>query len=460
MLSDSRLDRRTRRLCGVIVLGAFATGLDVSVVNVGLADIGADLGAPLSQTQWVATAYLLALALSLPVAGWLARRHGTGVIWLNALAAFTVASALCALAPGIGLLIAARVLQGLAGGVLIPAGQTILGQAVGPERLGRVMGALGIVVGAAPALGPFVGGLILTGLSWHWLFVINLPIGVVGVVLGRRMIPHGVATPAVRLHRSGVILATAGLPLVMFGMTQWGDAGKLTPTVGAALAAGVVILVAFVVVSRRAENPLMDLSLYGVRGFRVGSVAALFSGALVFGSGLVFTLYFQLARDLDALATGLNLLGAALATAVCAPFTGRWIDRYGPGPVALAGGFLAMVGSGALTVLPTTAPLVVVQPLLVVFGAAVSLTAMPAGVAAYKAVRTDQLPDGVTQVNVLQRVGGSFGGAIFAVLIATRVADPQNAFQVAFGALLVVSGCAAVAGWYLMRATATRRADP
>ncbi len=165
------------RLAYVIVFGAFMAGLDTSLMTVGLATIAHDLHGSLTSAQWVSSGYLVALAAVLPVCGWLGRRIGAGRLWLIALAAFTVLSGLCALAPSLPALIVARVLQGAAGGLLVPAGQTVLGRAAGPGRMGRVMNTAGIAVVLAPAIGPTIGGLLIENLSWHWLFLVNVPVG-------------------------------------------------------------------------------------------------------------------------------------------------------------------------------------------------------------------------------------------------------------------------------------------
>jgi EmrB/QacA subfamily drug resistance transporter len=447
------VDRRTWRLCWVVVLGAAASGLDASIVNVGLAPLGRALDAPLPLVQWVASAYLLALAVSLPLAGWLGRRYGGGRVWLAALAAFTLASLACALAPDVELLIAARVVQGLAGGVLIPAGQTILGQAVGPERLGRVMGVLGIAVSAAPALGGLAGGLVLHALPWPWLFLVNLPVGAAGLLLGLRLVPRGTPSRAGPPHGPGLALVTLGLPALVLALTRWGETGGLPADAVAAGVVGTVALAAFVQVSRRAAHPLLNLALFRNTTFRAGALTAFFSGALIFGSGVAHALYFQLGRGQDPLHAGLSLLGVAGATAVAAPLTGRWVDRAGPPRVALTGGLLAMASTAPMAFLPLDVPLLALQPLLVAYGVAVGLAGMPAGVAAYKAVTAEELPDAITLVNILQRVGGSLGGAVCAVLIAARGAGTADGFQAAFTALLVC-GAGASAGAVLMRRAA------
>src|SRR5215469_6280356 len=177
------------RLAAVVVLGAFMSNLDTSVVNVGLDRIGVGMHSTLGSAQWVASGYLLALAAAMPVTGWLTRRFGAGWLWLGTLAAFTLTSAACATASTMSELIMLRVLQGLAGGMLIPAGQVMLARAAGPARMGRVMSTVGVAVVLAPVVGPVVGGLLISE-SWRWLFLINAPIGVAGLIAGFFVIPR------------------------------------------------------------------------------------------------------------------------------------------------------------------------------------------------------------------------------------------------------------------------------
>ncbi|WP_429517722.1 DHA2 family efflux MFS transporter permease subunit [Rhodococcus sp. BE178] len=455
---SDRIDARTWRLCWVIVLGAFASGLDASIVNVGMDSISHALGSSLAATQWVASGYLLALAVSLPLAGWLARRFGSRRLWLASLAAFTVASIGCAAAPTIELLIVARVLQGLAGGVLIPTGQTVLGQAVGPDRLGRVMGTLGIAVSAAPAIGSLLGGFILHSAAWPYLFLINIPIGVAGLLLGNRLLPRDVGSSTTSpLHRTGLGLISVGLPALVFAASRWGDAGQLAPDIVAAAGFAALALTAFVAVTLTSTHPLLNLKMFRVPGFRAGAVTAFFSGALIFGSGVLFALYFQVGRGQTPLDAGVSLLGFAGATAVTAPITGRWIDRRGPSRVALAGGVLAAATITVLTALPLNAPIWVLQPPLIVFGAAVNMVAMPAGITAYKSVSATHLPDAIAQINILQRIGGSLGGAICAVLVASNQTGLAAAFTRAHLALLVGSLGATTGAWLIYRATRPAR---
>jgi EmrB/QacA subfamily drug resistance transporter len=460
------LPRRVWLIAAVVALGAFAGQLDTSVVNVGLDTLTRDLGggggsAALAAAQWVANGYLLALAVTLPASGWLTRALGPTRLWLGAVTGFTVASALCALAGDLRWLIALRVLQGLFAGLVVPAGLTILGRAVGPDRLGRVMAGLGVAMTLAPTLGPTVGGLLLRVAGWPWLFWVNVPIGLVAVLLGLRHLPRGGAAPggAGRLDWPGLVLVSAGVPLVVYGATQWGAHGMpATPSVALPLLIGPLALAAFGVRSWRGANPVLDLRLYTIPAFAAAGAATAFTSAVVYGAGLLFPLWFQIARGVDPLDTGLLLIAMSVGNVVALPLTGRLVDRYGGGVVSLCGGVGAVL---------TTVPFALfdphvgdgwVQALLLVRGLAVAAAMMPPGASAYRAVTADQLPDATTGVNILMRVGGALGGAILAVVVTGGLPDGvAGAFHAAFWWLTGLSllGVAA-AGWL----TAAERRAP
>jgi EmrB/QacA subfamily drug resistance transporter len=462
--SAEELGWPTWRLALVIVFGAFTSGLDASLTAIGLDAIGADLGSELGLTQWVASSYLLALAVSLPVAGWLGRRIGVGRLWLTALTVFVAASGLCAAAPDIGSLLVLRVLQGLAGGLLIPAGQTVLGQAVGSHRLGRVMATLGIAVSLAPALGPVVGGLVLDSASWRWLFAINVPIGVLGIALGWRYVPHGRPGPAPRLDRLGLLLVSTGLPLLVLGLTTGSERRTLLAVDALGpLLLGAAALVWFVVHARRRREPLVDLGLFRDPVFAAATATGAFGGMLLFGTALLFPLYFQLAGGDDVVTTGLRLLGLGLGTAVALPFVGRGVDRLGGGVVATAGAAACVVATVPFAVLPPGTDPVLVQALLAFLGAAMAFAVVPSGIAAYKTVAPPQLGDATTIVNIVQRVGGALGSALFAVIVAGGLADgPHEAFRPAFWAVVAAAVLTLAAAVRLLTAqrAGSRRGRP
>lgn len=430
--AEDRLGWPVWRLALVIVFGAFASGLDASLTNIGLETISSDLHTGLDQAQWIATGYLVALAVSLPLCGWMGKRLGPGRLWLYALVAFTAASGLCAAAPDIGWLIGLRVVQGLAAGLLVPAGQTIIGQAVGARRLGRVMATLGIAAALAPTLGPVVGGLVLHSASWEWLFLINLPIGAIGLALGLRYVPRGERTSASTLDWKGFLLIGAGLPLVVYALTAWSSAGTLAPiSVLVPLLIGVAGLAGFVVRTRRRANPLLDLGLYRRPVYAAASGAAVFSGALMFGAALVFPLYFELLHHDGVIGTGLRMLALGVGTAVILPVAGRLTDRHGGGLVATWGSLFALMTTLAFVFVGADADAnpILIEALLVLLGMAVALTAVPPGIAAYQTVQPDQLPDATTQVNIVQRIGGAIGGSLYTVALTRALpSGAEHAF--------------------------------
>lgn len=278
--SLARIPRSVWRVAAVITSGAFMTGLDTSLVNVGISTIGRELGSDLASTQWVVSGYLLALAAALPAAGWLSRRFGAGRVWVGALAGFTVTSVLCAAAPSLALLVGARVLQGLAGGLLISTGISILAQLVGRQGMGRVLAITGVPTVLAPAIGPTVGAVLVDHLSWPWLFLINLPIGALGLVLGLKYVPTGHRVPAGRLDLLGLALAAAGVTALTYGITETAQRHTVTqPIVLSCLLGGIGALVAFVHRSLRVATPLLDLRVFSDRVFAAATGQTFFSGA-------------------------------------------------------------------------------------------------------------------------------------------------------------------------------------
>ncbi|KAA0024422.1 MDR family MFS transporter [Antrihabitans cavernicola] len=446
------------RLAVVVVFGAFMGTLDTSLVNIGLKSIGTDLHASLDSVQWVGSAYLLALAVSLPACSWVGTRIGVGRLWLTAMAGFTVTSAMCAFAPTIDWLIVARVVQGLTAGLLLPAGQTIIGQAAGPHRLGRVMSTVGIAVIVAPAIGPTVGGLMLEHLGWQWLFLINIPFGIVALVLGSRILPRGTVSAATPFDLGGFVAVSAGLSLTVYGLGEVGIRGTLaTPSTWIPLLAGAGALAIFGLRSARHAHPLLHLSLFRNPVFAAANVATVFSGASLFGAMLLLPLYFQQVHGEGMLATGLLLMSFGIGGIVAMPASGRLTDRYGGGIVATAGSALVVVSTVPFALLDLSANPVLVQALLFLRGIALGLASMPAITAAYASVSRDQLPDATSFVNGLQRVGGAVGAALLAVILYRGTISGlsiDSAFQHAFWWLTAAAVVATVASGWLWRTQA------
>ena len=451
------------RIAFVIVFGAFMAGLDTSLVNVGLNAIVHSLHGSLSSAQWVSSGYLIALAAALPVCGWLGRRIGAARLWCYSLAAFTLLSGLCAVSPSLSLLIVFRVLQGIAGGLLVPSGQTIIGRAAGSRRMGTVMNTAGIAVVLAPAIGPAIGGLLVAGLSWRWLFLVNLPIGVIALVAARRILPRDQPLDAGPLDVTGLVLLAAGVPLVIFGLIRASARQSLAhPAVLATLPVGVLALGLYLVHARRSrpgKPPILDLGLFADRTYAAAQVSVFFCGASLYGGLIVLPLYYQILRGLDVRETGLLLLAYGAGSAVSLRPGGVLTDRIGGGLTAVIGLVITILATVPFVLLGAHSNLVLVEALQFVRGVGVSFAGLPVMSSAYAIVDHDRLPDATVQASILQRIGGSLGSALFVVVLERHHPIDLAAFHSVFAWLTATAAFALLtSGWLAVEQR--RRANP
>src|ERR1017187_6236363 len=229
--ASDRIEPYVWKIAGVVILGMIMSILDTTIVNVALRTLGHDLHSSISQIQWVVTGYLLSLAAVIPVTGWAARRYGAKRVYMTSLVLFTAGSALCAVAGSTTSLVLFRVLQGVGGGMIMPVGQLIMAQIAGPKRMGRVMGIVAMPAMLAPILGPVVGGAILEKLHWSWIFLVNVPIGVIAFIFGWRMLPQTDSGDAGRLDVTGLGLLSGGAVAVVYGLSELGTNSSLTAPV-------------------------------------------------------------------------------------------------------------------------------------------------------------------------------------------------------------------------------------
>ncbi|WP_214321093.1 MDR family MFS transporter [Nonomuraea sediminis] len=422
-----RLEPSLVRMGLVLTLGAILAMLDTTIVNVGMDTMGRDLHGSLDQLQWVSTGYLLAVSMVMPLSGWVSERFGAKTMWLTSVALFVAGSALCGLAWSPESLIVFRVIQGVGGGMMQPIGQSIVAQAAGPSRIGRVMGVLTIPITFAPVLGPVLGGLI-AGVDWRWMFYVNVPIGLVTLLLAARFVPAAPpAGPRAPLDVRGLALLSPGLAAVVYGFARLASgAGATLP-----LAVGGLLVAGYAVHALRAAAPLIDLRLFARRGFAAATGSSFLLGASVYSSMLLIPLYYQRIEGASALEAGLLLAPQALGTAVVTFFASRLSDRIGPRPLILAGIGLAMAGTVAFALVAARPAAWVLTFSLVVRGAGLGMMMAPGMAAVYSSVERHETPRAASALNVLNRVGGSIGTAVLAMVLQSGHATPA-AFGTAF----------------------------
>jgi EmrB/QacA subfamily drug resistance transporter len=416
--TTDRIDARVWRISAVVIVGTMMSILDTTIVNVALATLARELHSTLAQIQWVITGYLLSLAAVIPVTGWAARRFGARNVYLLSLVLFTAGSALCGVAGSTTALIVFRVIQGAGGGMLMPIGQMMMADAAGPERMGRVMSVVAVPAMLAPILGPAVGGLIIDSASWRWIFFVNVPIGVIAMVAALRILPKPERAPTGRLDVVGLALMATGLPLLTYGLAEIGSTGSFTASkVVLPCLAGIALIVAFVAHALRARWPLLDVRLYRRPTFSSASFAMFCLSAALFGGMVLLPLYWQQVRHQSVLDTGLLTAPQGLGMALVMPLAGRLTDRLGGGPLALAGAIVTTVMTIPFALIGAHTSIVGLSVAMLLRGVGIGLAFIPAMAAAFASLERREVADATPQLNVLQRVGGSIGVAVLAVVL-------------------------------------------
>ena len=421
------LDRETLIVAGVVMLGAVMSILDTTVVNVAIDHLAVAFHSSLTTIQWVITGYTLALATVIPVTGWAADRFGTKRIYLWSLVLFTAGSVLSGLAWSAESLIVFRVLQGVGGGMIMPAVMTIMTKKAGPHRMGRVMGVLGVPMLLAPILGPILGGWLVDSASWRWIFFINLPIGIVAFMLAQAVLEPDQPQPAHRLDWLGMLLLSPGLAVFIFGLAEsstygFGSLRSWGPTL-----LGVVLIAAWFIHTWRTANPLIDLRTFAHT--RAGAAAGTFLlfAISVFGSMLLVPLYYQAVRGASALQAGLLMAPGGLGAMLLMPIAGRLTDRYGPTWLPATGLPLVALGLLPFAFVGPHTSYVLLCCANFVQGLGMGLAMMPNMTAAMQAVPPAAIARTSTAMNIIRQAGASIGTAVLSVILASAISSNLTA---------------------------------
>src|SRR5215208_42152 len=400
----------------VSALAIFMVSLDNLVVTNALTSIREDLGASLEALEWTVNAYTLAFAVFLLTGAALGDRFGRKRTFLAGLAIFTTASAAAALAPTTEALIGARAVQGLGAAILAPLSLTLLSTAAPAEKRGLALGIWSGISGLAVALGPLVGGAVIEGMSWQWIFWVNVPVGLVLAPLAARRLQesHG---PSARLDLGGLALASAGLLGVVFGVVRGNPAGWGSAEVVLPIVAGLLLLAAFVAWERRAVAPMLPLRFYRSRQFAATNGVSLAITFGIFGSIFLLAQFFQSVQGYSPLEAGLRTLPWTGMPMIVAPIAGLLSDRVGSRPLMAAGLFLqaaAIMWLAAVSEPDVAYGLLV--PAFVMGGTGMALVFAPAANAVLSAVRPEQAGQASGATNAIRELGGVLGVAVLAAV--------------------------------------------
>jgi len=416
------------------------SGLDSTMVNVSLDTLGNVFDAPLGTIQWVTSAYLLSLALALPLSGWLMDRVGARRIFLTCFVIFVCGSALSSMAQTVEMLIGARVLQGIAGGLLAPMMQMMMARHAG-RHMARVIGIAAMPVMVGQMLGPSLGGFLLTHLGWRWIFLVNVPVGVLAIICALLVLPRDEATTPRRLDLLGFVLISPGLALLLQGLAAMAHGGG-GPPVG--LLVSVLLLGGFIFHALHApQTSLIDLRLFSGRTFRAAAATQFVSNAINFGGQLLLPLYFLQVRGASPGLTGLLLAPMALGMFFALPVMGRLSERFGARAISGAGAGIALIGTLPFALAGPETPVTVLCLALFVRGFGVGSITIPSAAAAYASVPRDALGSATTAINICQRFGGPVGTTALALFLQHQLLTglPATAFTATFWLLTGLAGC-------------------
>jgi EmrB/QacA subfamily drug resistance transporter len=447
--SSDRVDRRVWIIAAACTCGPLMSGLDSTMVNVSLGTIGRSFNVPLGTIQWITSGYLLALALALPLSGWLMDRVGARRIFLGCFAGFVVFSMLCGLAQSVAMLTALRVLQGIAGGLLAPMMQMMMARHAG-RHMARVIGVAAMPVMVGQMLGPSLGGLILTYLNWHWIFFVNVPVGLVAIAFAWTVLPPDRVTHARRLDLLGFAMISPGLALLLQGLVSltYGSAEALF-----SLGASAVLLTGFTWHAlRRPVTALIDLRLFRAPTFRAAAATQFLSNAINFGGQLLMPLYFLNLRGLSPGTTGLLLMPMGLGVFFALPIMGRLSERLGARAISGTGAALSLIGTIPFALADADTPVALLCVALLIRGFGGGSITIPSAAAAYASVPRDSLGHATTAINICQRFGGPSGTTGLAICLQfalTQTQTPAQAYAIAFWVLAGIAAAGLVAASHL-----------
>jgi EmrB/QacA subfamily drug resistance transporter len=402
----------------VFVSAMFMNIMDITIVNVALPTIGRDFHIVPTSVDGIVIAYLVSLAVFIPASGWLGDRFGGKRVLLTAIAVFTVGSVCCGLAQNMSELVLFRILQGAGGGMMAPVGMAMLFRIFPPAERIRAASILTVPTTMAPALGPVLGGFLVTDLSWRWVFFVNLPLGIAAVIFGALMLERTHPIDAGVFDIPGFVLGGAGLGLLMYGVSEGPLSSWTSPVVVVACGAGAALLAAMVTVELRVAQPMVDLRLLSGRLFRSTNCIMFLAAAAFLGTLFLIPLYFQDARGLSALQSGLSTFPEAFGVMAGAQLASRIIyPRLGPRR-HVTGGLVALaVSLLLLTQVGLTTNLWLIRAFVFVLGLAMAQVMVPNQAASFAMISPTSMGRASTFFNTMRQVGSAVGVALLSTVL-------------------------------------------
>jgi DHA2 family lincomycin resistance protein-like MFS transporter len=462
---------RNRLVLGLLIVSAFVVILNETIMSVALPTLIIDLKVSAATVQWLTTGFLLTMAVVIPITGFLLQRISTRRIFILSMSLFSLGTLIAAIAPGFTILLIARIVQATGTAVMMPLLMTTAMTLVEPAARGRIMGNISIVISVAPAIGPTISGLILSALSWRFMFIIVLPIALAALVLGAVKMKNVTEPKKVPLDVLSVILSAFAFAGLLYGLSSVGEAASGSPQPVSPIipvVVGVVALALFILrqtrlARSRSKVPLLDLRTFLSRTFSISIAMIAVSSIALFGSLIIIPIYLQSVLGVSTLATGLLLLPGGVIMGVLSPVVGRLYDRIGPTPLLVIGSILVSAALWSMAMfLHQGTPLYMIPVVHILLSVGLAFTFTPLFSASLGAVRPDLYSHGSAILNTVQQVAAGVGTALFVTLLSTgaaaaarggadQAASTASGVQTAFLVGAIISLFAIVAAFFVRK---------
>lgn len=422
--AQERLPKELIRMALILVLGAIAPMLDTTMVNIAVNQFAADFHSTLGTIQWVITGYVLATAIAVPLSGWLIQRFDGKHVYLAAELLFLMSSILSGISWNIESLIIFRLIQGFSAGLIIPLLTTLLVKAAGQENLGKLMSIVGLPIVLGPILGPVIGGCIVEYFSWRWIFLVNVPFGMIALYFIYKKLPSfAAANKQGKLDWLGIILLGALSASYIYGITQaasgsgFGNAKSI-----AFITSGVILTVAYVVYAfSKPKKVVVPLNLFKHKSFSASIIALVLAGIGTNGAMLLLPLFFQNIRNDSVVLTGLSLIPQGLGMLLARPIIGKMTDKIGAKIVVMFAIIITFIGTLPFLWFSQTTSYLFMAIVLCIRGIGVGGITIPIMTDSYTGLSKNEIPQASIATRIIQNIGGAFGSAVLATIVANQL---------------------------------------
>jgi EmrB/QacA subfamily drug resistance transporter len=413
----------------VSLIGAFMSILDSSIVNVAIPTIMNVFNATTDSVEWVATIYMLALGVVIPLSGWLGDKLGYKRLYVLSLGVFMGGSLLCGLSWSLDSLIAARVIQAMGGGMIMPTTMAMVYRMVPRDKIGGGMGVFGVALLVAPALGPTIGGYFVEYVDWRWIFTVNLPIGVVGIALALLVLPEFQSRHPGKLDLGGALSSAVMLFCLLLALSKGHQWGWLDERIVLLLAVSFFAFVLFVYLELSSPNPLLELRVFKYPSFTFANLLMIATTVGMYAGTFYIPLFLQSVRGLGAMETGLLMMPGALFSGALMPITGKLFDKVGPRPLVIMGVLILSILTFQFRDLDLATATSTITLWVLLRGGVMAFATMPAQTAALVDVPTELVGKASAITNIISRVSSSFGLAVLTSLLSSREAFHQARYS-------------------------------